>query len=173
MRCVVLILILASSVLCSHDECAIDTAERYAKSIFNAVDAGFSRMIFIHDPNNPLFNQTLDKIMALLSPDFIYTINGHVVTGRDAIYGAVLGMLAKYIIRETHPPQPSIYPYGSYSSHSGIQRAHLTGKVMHTFTNLTGTFMDWNTHEFNVEKMFNGNWLMVNATLDTYLIIRS
>lgn len=172
MRCLLLLLLIVPTILCC-EECDVNTAERYAKSIFNDVDAGFSMLIFIHNKDDPRFNATFDTVMSRLTPDFIYNINGHVITGREPIYQAVLNMLDLYTIRETHPPQPSIYPYGSYTSNRGIKTAHLTGKVFHTFVNTTGTYMDFNTHIFHTKKIHNGPWLMVNATLTRYAVIKT
>lgn len=175
MRFTFLLLILVAAALGDHEQCdcGILEAQMYCSGLFRQLDTDFSKSIRSKNITSADFLAAFPDIFTIIPPDFVYTINGRVITGEEAIFEAVLQMQVQYIIRETHPPVADIYPKGMYSSQHGVQLARLHSRVFHTFTNSTGTFMDFNDHFFYCQKVHQGNWMMINATLSRYALIRS
>lgn len=151
----------------THEEVIVETS---CAALFDELDRLFSDMIFIHNASDPRFEQDADALFNLIPEDFVYTINGNVITGRDAIVSAVSGIFfARYQFRQTLPPIPRIYPSGFYDPDQHLARLHSV--VIHSFVNATGSYQDFNNHFYYCQKQHHDGYLMINATLTTYKII--
>lgn len=152
-------------IIYTHKEVIAETS---CGALFYELDRLFSEMIFIHNQNDSRFLEDFDALWNLIDEDFVYTINGHVITGRQPIFDAIVQMFPLYSFRQTLPPTTKLHPRGFFDEHNKL--AKLNAVVEHTFKNATGSFQDFNEHFFFCEERHNA-WLMLNATLTKYFVL--